>query len=65
MMQFSLLVQVQCLFLFLWLYQVLVLTNFYLCADIKNFETEKEKFVYVVEDGIDYNKQRREKTYSK
>ena len=49
----------------LWFYQVLVWTNFYHCADIKNFEAAKEKFVYVVEDRIYYSKERREKTYQK
>ena len=32
---------------------------------IENFETSKEKFIFLVEDGIYYSKRRREKTYQK
>ena len=63
-MSFSLLVLVQYLFsVFMVLSSVSVNELLYLCPDIKNFETAKEKFVYVVEDEIYYNKPRREKTY--
>ena len=35
---------------------MLVKTIYYFCEDIQNFETAKEKFVYLVEDENYYNK---------